>query len=53
MNTTRSLLEEAVAAIDKVLGEGYARKNPELIGKVILAGSITSLTTAISEGYLQ
>lgn len=41
---------EAVEAIDAVLGEGYARKNPELIGRAMQSASIVEAGNAIFHG---
>jgi hypothetical protein len=41
---------EAVEAIDAVLGEGYAKKNPDLIGKAMQAVSMVEAGNAIFHG---
>ncbi len=41
---------EAVEAIDAVLGDGYARKNPDLIGKAMQAASMVEAGNAIFHG---
>jgi len=41
---------EAVEAIDAVLGEGYSRKNPALIGSALQAASIVEAGNAIFHG---
>ena len=41
---------EAVEAIDSVLGDGYARKNPDLIGRALQAASIVEAGNAILHG---
>ena len=35
-------LQDAVNAIDDVFGEGYAKKNPELVGMIVRSSSIDS-----------
>ena len=34
------LYREAVKEIDKMMGEGYAKKHPELIGQILMAENI-------------
>jgi hypothetical protein len=38
---------KTVEAIDSVLGMGYARKNPELIGRVMQAAGIVEIEKTI------
>ena len=35
-------LQDAVNAIDDVFGEGYAKKNPELVGSLVRSSRIDS-----------
>ena len=34
MSRTKNQLESIIEDIDELLGQGYAKKNPELIGRV-------------------
>ncbi len=40
MSAMKEALLTMVEAIDDVLGEGYARKNPELVGRMMVAEQI-------------
>ena len=33
----KRILSDTIAVIDSILGDGYARRNPDLIGTIILA----------------
>lgn len=37
MSMTKETLESMVEAIDEVFGEGYAKKNPDLVGQMMQA----------------
>jgi hypothetical protein len=45
-----ALISQVVESIDSVLGEGYARKNPELIGRAMQSASIVEAGNAIFHG---
>lgn len=53
MNPTKEQLLITVEAIDDVLGEGYARKNPELIGRMMLAEQVGFAGYQISHAILE
>ena len=40
MSAMKQQLLETTEAIDDVFGEGYAKKNPELVGRLVLAEQI-------------
>jgi len=40
MSVMKETLWTMVEAIDDVFGEGYAKKNPELVGRLVLAEQI-------------
>lgn len=45
-------LEVIVDSIDSVLGEGYAKKNPELIGRMLQAESTAFAATILCDTLL-
>ena len=42
-------LQQAIYAIDDLMGDGYARKNPDLIGRMLQADSIRLLGEILFE----
>lgn len=51
MNMMQDKLEAIVEALDLVLGEGYAKKNPQLIGQAMQSDAMIVLANAIYEGF--
>lgn len=49
--TTAFYLEKAVTLIDKQFGDGYAEKNPQLVGAFLQACS-TDYLAAVNEAYV-
>jgi hypothetical protein len=45
--TANEYLIHAVDSIDRALGEGYAKKNPELIGAFMQAAALDFLTSQL------
>jgi hypothetical protein len=43
-------LTDIIDCIDRTLGEGYARKNPELIGRMMQAQSMAVAAAVIQDG---
>ena len=43
-------IETMIAAIDGALGEGYARKNPELLGRMMQAECMIVSAMLVQEG---
>ena len=50
MSEIKKALMEMVEDIDLVLGEGYARKNPDLIGKLMHGCLVVTAANAIQDG---
>ena len=50
MSHMKNQLIETIEAIDFALGEGYAKKNPELIGRLIQADHILAAASMIQDG---
>jgi hypothetical protein len=50
--TAREYLEQAIERIDRMLGEGFAKKHPELIGAFMQAAAV-DLGSAIIAKTLQ
>jgi len=46
--TIKMYMEEAIKDIDNFFGEGYAKKNPKLLGQYIIACSNDVLTASIT-----
>ena len=42
-------LQEAIYAVDDLMGEGYAKKNPDLLGRMLQADSIRLLGEILFE----
>ena len=49
MAMMKEQLQIIVEAIDDVFGEGYAKKNPELIGRMVQAEQVGFMAYQISE----
>ena len=43
------LYREAVKEIDKMMGEGYAKEHPELIGQILMAANIDYAGSIIAD----
>jgi hypothetical protein len=50
MSEMKKHIEAMVASIDMVLGEGYARKNPDLLGRLMQAECSVAAATLIQDG---
>jgi hypothetical protein len=51
MSGMKNQLLIMVEAIDEVFGEGYAKKNPELVGRVMQAEQTGFAASQISEAF--
>ena len=50
MNNTQEHIANVISAIDANLGEGYARKNPDLIGRMMQAEGVVTAASMIQDG---
>ena len=50
MSTTQEHIALVIQAIDANLGEGYARKNPDLIGRTMQAECTVAAAAMIKDG---
>ncbi len=50
MSTTQEHIALVIQAIDANLGEGYARKNPDLIGRMMQAECTVAAAAMIQDG---
>ena len=50
MNPLEKQLLDIITCIDDALGEGYARKNPELIGRMMQAQSMIVSAAMVQDG---
>jgi len=50
MSTTQEHIALVIQAIDNNLGEGYARKNPDLIGRMMQAECTVAAASMIQDG---
>ena len=50
MSTTQEHIALVIEAIDAALGDGYARKNPDLIGRIMQAECVVQAASMIQDG---
>lgn len=49
MSRIKDKIWDAAEAIDIVFGEGYAKKNPELVGRVLQSEALTEGTQEVAQ----
>ncbi len=49
--TANEYMVKCVEDIDNMFGEGYAKKNPELLGQMVIASSNDFLAMTLEEGF--